>query len=112
MNWPRLACSHFIVTANGRGLVGFPSSWLTRGKLCAPFHCSTSICQSVISTDLIVMSGLRANAGSQSSPTSMRFAVKNGRSPACNPSIVRFSTRTLPVKRRMLSRPMCIGRSR
>ena len=57
------------------------------------------------------MSGWRAMAGIQSSDTASCLAVKNGRSPSCRPSIVRFSTRTFPVRRRILSDPICIGRS-
>ena len=58
---------------NRFGPGGLPSSWLKRGKLCAPSHFSTSICQSVISTELMVMSGWRLNAGTQSSATASCF---------------------------------------
>ena len=44
---------------------------------------------------VIVMSGCRLNAGTQSSATAICFAVKNGRSPGCRPSIGRSSTQDL-----------------
>ena len=47
----------------------------------------------------------------QSIATAICLAVKNGRSPACRPSIVRSSTRILPLSRRILSAPICSGRS-
>ncbi len=57
------------------------------------------------------MSGFRAIAGSQSIDTDRRLAVKNGRSPACRPSMIRSSTSTLPVSRWIRSAPMRSGRS-
>ena len=62
------------------------------GKLWPPGHFSTSICQSVSSTDVMMNSGRAASAVDQSSETDRRLAVKNGRSPACRPSIATSSS--------------------
>ena len=81
-NCPRDARTYFTVVVNRRGPGGLPggSSFENLGKLwpAAPF--STSIFQSVNSTDVTTNSGLAASALAQSSDTEMLSAVKNGRS--------------------------------
>ena len=75
--------AYCMVVVNRRGPAGrFSSSSLTSfGKLCPCSHFSTSIRQSVSSTDEILMSGRRAIADTQAIDTDSRFAVKKGRSP-------------------------------
>ena len=63
------------------------------------------MCQSVISTDVIVNSGTRRNAVSQLSPSDKRLATKNGRSPGATPPMEKSSSRIRPRSRWIDSRP-------
>src|SRR5256885_16948733 len=86
VNVPRYARRYFSVVVKRRGPVSGLLLSTNLGKLFRPAHFSTSIFQSVISTDVTMISGRRRTIDDQSRPNSSRFAVKNGRSPDWAPS--------------------------
>ena len=95
-NCPRHALKYRSVVVKRWGPFG-SSSLVNLGTLCRSSHFSTSICQSVISTDEMVISFEKTV--DQSSETDRRLAVKNGRSVGFNPSIEKSSTTTRPRRR-------------
>src|SRR5687767_12401429 len=96
-NWPRQARRYFIFTRLGPlgpSSGGSSRSRVNFGKLCwPPGHFSTSICQSVRSTERIVKVDGCVKTVDQSSAIDSRPAEKKGRSSSLTPPIEKFSIR-------------------
>jgi hypothetical protein len=109
VNWPREAFTARTVVVNRLGPAGVFRSGVTFGKLWRLFgNVSTTMCQSVMSTDSTI--SLRVAIVHHGRRTVTRLAIRKGRSVGVRPSILRSSKTKVPGTSRAEMRPMCSGR--
>ena len=89
-------------------LVNFGKLWRPLGKPGLDGHDSTTMSQSVISTDSMISFRLKIDHHGRT--TSIFRALRNGRWPGSSPSMMTSSTTKTPGVSFADSRPMCSGR--